>query len=118
MNIKDEKLEVEFLSSGIDRPLQDDLITGLYRIAQELLNNAIKHARADKITLQLIGHASSIILIIEDNGKGFDKRKIVRGLGFNSILARVKALEGLSHIDSWKNKGTTVTIEVPVPLGS
>ena len=69
----------------------------LYRCGQELLNNAIKHARANKIILQLIKHDDSIVLMVEDDGMGFsqdESKKSDDGIGLINIETRVRALNG------------------------
>jgi|GEM_PF-1803646 len=108
-----EKLKVNFYNTGMDRKMAPSLSTELFRIAQELLTNAVKHANATTITLQLIGHEHSIILMIEDDGKGFDSQKKRTGMGINNILMRVKAIKGKVDIDSRVGKATTITVEVP-----
>jgi len=84
----------------------------LYRMAQELLNNAIRHAQATCITLQLLDHEQSIVLMVEDDGRGFDPGGLtLRGL--QQVRSRVSALGGTFLLDTLPEKGTTVTIEIP-----
>ena len=94
-----------------------DLELHLYRCGQELLNNAVKHARAAEIMVQLIKHEHSIVLMVEDDGRGFDqnaKNKENYGIGLTNIDTRVRTLDGEFIIESLDNKGTTVSIEVPL----
>lgn len=89
----------------------------LYRCGQELLNNAIKYSGAGEILLQLIKHENSIILMVEDDGIGFDADESdpdQTGIGLINIDTRVRTLDGEFIIDSAKNRGTTASIEIPL----
>ncbi len=111
------KLKVNFYKSGFGRRFDDIIELGIYRIGQELIHNALKHAGASVINVQLIEHSRSIVLMIEDNGKGFDEKARDpknRGLGLINIESRAKALGGDFFIDSVEGKGVTATIEIPV----
>lgn len=86
----------------------------LYRIAQEALNNTIKHSEASVVKMTLIENQNEINLSIEDNGKGFSidttKRK---GNGLKNMEERVKLLNGTFSIQS-KNEGTALLISIPL----
>ena len=82
----------------------------------ELINNSVKHASANKVTVQLIKYPNYINLTVEDNGKGFDYEKTLeqkKGIGLGNILSRVKYLNGTINLDSSTGKGTTVIIDIP-----
>ncbi|RNL90655.1 sensor histidine kinase [Sinomicrobium pectinilyticum] len=87
----------------------------LYRIMQELVNNAIKHAEASLIYVQLQQVEDKIFLTVEDDGIGFDKDKIAatgkQSAGWTNIRARVEFLHGSLDILSEKGSGTTITVE-------
>ncbi|MBP7388836.1 MAG: hypothetical protein KA841_00450 [Chitinophagales bacterium] len=87
----------------------------VYRIAQELVNNALKHAAASQIIIQLQKNEKHLILTVEDNGKGFDTAilKTEKGSGWKSIESRVNLLKGTINIIS-TIKGTTINIEIPL----
>ncbi len=89
----------------------------VYRIAQELVNNALKHAAAGQIIVQLQINKASITLTVEDNGKGFDKSilKNEKGSGWKSIESRINLLKGTLHIDS-TTQGTLINIEIPIAM--
>lgn len=102
----------------IDNERFDRMIElNLYRIFQELLNNAFKHSDADSIHIQLIKHPSSIVLMVEDNGVGFDyleKIKFPKGMGLLNIDSRTKAINGILTFDSSSKNGVTCIIEIPI----
>ncbi|MDF9796537.1 PAS domain S-box-containing protein [Catalinimonas alkaloidigena] len=109
-------VKVYFQAYQMDKKLDSTQSIGLYRIAQELLNNALKHGKASEINVQLIGHQNSIVLMVEDNGVGFEKNTSSKGngLGLKNIETRVNALNGCSLIDTHASKGTSVTVEIPL----
>jgi len=110
------KLEVNLDIHGVKTRLDEVTEVMLFRIAQELINNVIKHANATQIELQLIAHQKTLILMVEDNGKGIEYPKNSRptkNYGLKNVESRVKALNGLMAMDSIKNRGTIITIEIP-----
>jgi signal transduction histidine kinase len=94
----------------------------LYRIAQEALNNALKHARATKVDILLEYRKEEVVLIIEDNGRGFDlgrklrKKKDGQSLGLIGMRERAALLGGTLVIESSPGAGTTVIARVPMKL--
>ncbi|RNL78052.1 hypothetical protein ED312_19830 [Sinomicrobium pectinilyticum] len=85
----------------------------VYRIVQELVNNALKHAEATHILVQLQQREDMLFLTIEDNGKGFEPETAIHknGLGMSSLKARVELLEGEMEIHSGPGTGTSVSIQ-------
>jgi len=86
----------------------------LYRIAQELTQNALKHASAKNVLLQLIWSAENVQLIVEDDGIGFDAQIAKKGVGLRSIQSRIQYLNGSVDFDSEQGAGTTVTVQAPL----
>jgi len=109
-----------FHTSGITERLDPQIEIGLYRIAQESLNNVAKHAEATEVNLQFIRYPEGIRLVIEDNGKGItEKPDIVRatgkgGMGLVSMRERAASFGGVLTIDSTPKSGTFITIEIPL----
>ena len=101
---------------GLDKPLDDLTENTLYRAIQELLNNAITHARATSIFLQVLRNASEITVMVEDNGRGFEEgsARLFSGGGLNNIRSRVENLHGELFIDTMEHRGTIITIVVPL----
>ncbi|MEJ2413646.1 MAG: sensor histidine kinase [Anaerolineales bacterium] len=94
--------------------LSDRVQDGLYRIAQEALNNALKHAKANQIILNLTGDGSHVVLEIKDDGIGFNPEESVEGggLGLDGIIERAELLGADLTLDSWPERGTTIRVEV------
>lgn len=88
----------------------------LYRIIQELVNNALKHADATQILVLLQQRDGILFITVEDDGKGFDvsKSEIKNGSGIANLKARAEFLNATIDIQSSSQTGTTVTIECPV----
>ena len=87
----------------------------MYRVFQELLNNILKHAQTTKVDLQLINNTSSLTIMLEDNGVGFDYNQIMnsnKGIGINNIITRLSFINGEICFDTQKNMGTTINIEI------
>ena len=104
------------LQVSLDADLPPEVENGLYRIAQEALNNSLKHAEATKISISLKTRDGYVEMEITDNGKGFEPEVIhdVGGLGLISIRERVEALHGEVSIISKPREGTAVRISLPV----
>lgn len=86
----------------------------LYRIAQEALTNAVKHARAEKVIVRLFTEHDHFRLEVRDDGRGFDPAAAAQsgGLGLRSIEERVQRIHGQLTIDSKPGEGTTLRVEV------
>ena len=85
----------------------------LYRIIQELSTNTIKHAEATQLDINLNVYESSVNIIIEDNGKGFEPEQLkTPGMGLNTIEERVEELGGTFDIDAKLGRGSTFIINV------
>jgi len=89
------------------------LANHLFRIAQEGVNNAVKHAGASRITLSLADHGSGFELCICDDGKGFRRRAKHSGLGLHIMQYRADAMKGTLRIGPGANGGTRVECVVP-----
>jgi signal transduction histidine kinase len=94
--------------------LPDNQKLMLFRIIQEQLNNIVKHAGATLVKIVLKNNKPPLTLEIVDNGKGFDVKKIRRGLGLTNIRNRVELFGGKMDIVTSEGKGCTVKITVPV----
>jgi PAS domain S-box-containing protein len=108
------------VSGLLDERLASDLETTLYRIAQEALNNAAKYSRARHVEVLLERRSDSVLLVIEDDGIGFDADGGARGRGFGLVGMQERAalVGGTLEIESSPGKGTTVLVRIAVPEGA
>lgn len=107
------QLETKLQILGLERRLPEDMEVAVYRICQELVQNVIKHAAATSVRIQVIDHGDSLNVMVEDNGRGMQKREVVRGFGFSTIQAKVDLFKGTFDIDSQPGKGTIVLVDLP-----
>jgi PAS domain S-box-containing protein len=111
---------VDFYSAGLDEVRLDfDTEINLYRMIQEALNNIKKHAAAEYVTVRLIASFPKIILRLEDDGKGFDRKEQLitalneKRMGLRSMEERATLLNGSFRIQSRPMEGTKILVEVP-----
>lgn len=97
----------------VPAPLEE----ALYRIAQEALNNSLKHAKATKETVRIFVKDENIILEVVDDGRGFDTEAIEHrgGMGLLNMGERARHVGGSFSIESTIGKGTIVKVSVPLP---
>src|SRR6476661_2348355 len=114
----DDRLKVQLEVVGLDKGgrLDPTVENVLFRVIQELVQNIVKHARATQITLQLIRSESELVVMVEDNGVGFDPAALGEdaGIGLRNIERRMAYLGGRADFDAAPGRGTTVTLEVPL----
>ena len=102
---------------SIDTFLTKDVSLHLYRIIQEILSNIVKHSDTKSASILIQKEAQNITVIIEDKGKGFnflEKYKSAKSLGMKTLLERAKIIESEIKINSILEKGTTVTLHIPI----
>jgi len=113
-----------FQAHKVDKRLDPETETALYRIAQEALNNIIKHSKATEFSLQIVKHPGFIRLMVEDDGIGFDQNNIPgkslqkHRMGLINMSERTFALNGKFVIDSRKGRGTEIIVEIPMEDGN
>ncbi len=96
---------------GLEKRMEASTEVVVYRIVQELLNNAVKHSGASVILAQVMRQENNLTITVEDNGKGFDMQTILPGAGLKNIRSRVDYLKGQLDIQSEPGKGTSVHID-------
>jgi signal transduction histidine kinase len=110
-------LKVRFKNIGFreGERLPEEIETSLYRIIQEALTNAVRHAKASRVDVILERQDEMIVVIVEDNGAGFDTDLIQRSghLGLLGMQERAQMLLGELHIESKPGEGTTILVEIP-----
>ena len=102
---------VKFHYFGKQERLQDKLEIMIYRCIHELVNNALKHAQASQINVQLLQEDTRISFTVQDDGKGFDQATTPEGMGLQNIRQRVDAFQGKMEIYS-SDQGTEIHVEI------
>ncbi|GAB2826138.1 hypothetical protein GCM10027043_29630 [Ferruginibacter profundus] len=108
-------LQVSYQSIGLENVMIDQTVAiTIYRIVQELINNTMKHAAAKTALVQVSKTNNQLTVTVEDDGKGFDTAILNRsgGIGWSNIQNRVEFLKGNLDVQSGKEKGTSVHIEI------
>jgi len=105
-----EIINIHVDDAGFTTALKKTQQYALYRICQELINNTIKHAEAKNIYISIIYRDDKVILLYEDDGKGFDYLFIKRGYGLSNIEAHIHAIKAELNIDTETGRGLAATI--------
>ena len=106
-------LTLNFQVRGSEDPGNAEWETMLFRIAQEALNNTIKHARATAVTIELTIETDWAKLELRDNGEGFDIEGCIRGMGMTNMRMRATKLGGELAIETSPGTGTMVRATLP-----
>ena len=114
VRISDQGLETHVEIYGQEFKLTDSIQIMIYRIIQELAHNAVKHAFAKELLLQLLFGDDNLSISVEDNGRGFDPNNVEEGLGLHSTRSRVRYLQGTIEISTNDGKGTAIQIDIPL----
>ena len=95
--------------------LKPEIEIQIFRIAQELINNILKYAEASEVQIQLMKEEDVFTMMVEDNGKGFDKEILntTSGNGWYNINSRLKLISGEVEIDTRPGSGTVITLIIP-----
>jgi len=109
---RSKEIESEVIIHGVDNRINTTTGTEICKILAVLLHNVRKHAKASKISVDITRVSDELVIIVEDDGIGFNASK--EGLGLRSVKARVRDLKGTIAIDSKINAGTTVIVNVPL----
>ena len=109
-----DNINYAFDSFGTEKNVQIPVKIALYRIAQELIQNIIKHSQAKQVDFQLVFKDQSVILRCEDAGIGFNDQKEKTGIGLINLHSRVESIQGEIDIETKPNSGTCVTIKTPL----
>ena len=109
-------IDIEFHQYGDLPDIQSEYELMLYRIIQELSQNAIKHSKASHVLVQLNCSINILSLTVEDNGVGFrEEYSKAKGIGIKNIRSRVVSLNGVMEINSKGGVGSTIYIEFDIP---
>lgn len=93
--------------------LPESVDIALYRVAQEAINNAVKHSRASKLNISLTEFEDRVSLFLKDNGQGFDSSTVKEGNGLRNMRERVTMENGIFELNS-DEQGTSIEVEIPL----
>jgi signal transduction histidine kinase len=99
-----------------EEPSSEDVSLCLYRVAQESLNNALKHARTSIVAVTLTRLQNMFYMTIQDSGVGFDSSSSSQGLGLASMSERLRLVNGQFRLHSVPGRGTEIWVSVPDQL--
>ena len=108
------KLDTIIIGFEDDKKYPAAFLNNIYRIAQELVHNILKHAQATNATLELVEHEHHIAIIVEDNGIGIEDYGVAKGKGLVSIKSKIAYLNGKIEIMKKNDSGTLIVIELNV----
>lgn len=109
------KINISIVHTNCDEYLlTDKLKLTLFRITQEQMNNIIKHAAADKVYISLEQNEEEIVLVIKDDGNGFDPTSKRNGVGIRNIISRAELSKGTVNIQSQPGEGCELTVRFPL----
>jgi signal transduction histidine kinase len=110
-------IPVSFRAIGLDAGLPDDVALCVFRVAQEALQNAVKHSGADMLEVEVSGADAKLTLRVADNGIGFSPVVLAgAGLGLHTMRERVEAIGGRLAIEPAPPQGTVIEAVAPMPL--
>ena len=110
-------IQYEFEHHNVDdRRFDQRIEVSLYRICQELVNNIIKHSEAKAVSVQLLASKAHLVLVVEDNGKGFEFENSEKrnGIGLMNISTRAQSVNGEVNYQPSTKQGTVATVRVPL----
>jgi len=108
------KTKILFYTYNLDKRVGGVVGEEARLIVQEAITNALKHAKASEISVQINQIEGILGIIIEDNGIGFDPQKVIKGIGLRSIEERCMKLNGTVSFETGQGAGTTIFIDIPI----
>ncbi len=112
-------LRVSFEATGGGRPLPVRVEASLYRIAQEAVINAVRHAAARRVDVRLVATPDRVQLVVEDDGRGFDPSQVPKGhYGLIGLNERARLLDGHMNLESSPGAGTRLEVVIPLKVVS
>jgi two-component system NarL family sensor kinase len=115
--IESDDFHVELVTIGFDGKLTGGEALTMYRVAQEALTNVVKHAEAKNVTVRIIRGYPDLMMVIEDDGRGFTpggEESRGKGLGIINMRERLRGMGGSFRIISAPGKGTRIRASIPM----
>jgi signal transduction histidine kinase len=115
-SLNSPELTIDFQAFNIETNIAPDMQVTIFRIVQELLTNAVRHARATRVLVQCSQNENRFYITVEDNGIGFNNASTLssKGIGLTNVKNRVDYLKGNLDIETNPGQGTTINIEFNV----
>lgn len=123
-SLQSQGINVSAQFKGTDRRFPPEIEVTLFRVAQGIIGNIMKHSNAKNASISLDCDADRCVLQIEDDGRGFDVTKLTkvdpsgRGAGLFTMKERVKLVGGSCRVESRPGQGTRVTVNIPLPANT
>jgi signal transduction histidine kinase len=108
---KKHGVAVELTANTVEEPLDEDLALCFFRVAQEALNNSLKHSGSTRVEVSLTAIDGTLRMTVKDYGVGFDSSAPANGLGLATMLERMRLVEGKLRVRSKLGAGTELTAE-------
>ncbi len=115
MTRSETKVTLQFYGSDKDIDIHQQVT--IYRVVQELISNAIKHAKATEVLVQYMREGNNVDITVEDNGIGIEKEVLENkgsGMGLSNLRTRVAYLKGVLDFHTEQNEGTTVNVHINI----
>jgi two-component system, NarL family, sensor histidine kinase DevS len=109
----DARIDLAHPSGRSSTRLEPEVTTTIYRLVQEALTNATKHAGAERVTVEIVEEGPTVTVAISDDGSGFERADVSRGFGLVGMEERVALVGGTLVVDSKPGSGTRVRAELP-----
>lgn len=109
-------LKFSFDHQFAEIPFRKETAIHIYRLLQEVLNNAVKHANATEISIRMYEEKKQYCIDVRDNGAGFDQQEAIgrtKGLGLQNIIRRTEILKGKVYLETAPGKGTSYHFSIP-----
>ncbi|MCF8368138.1 MAG: sensor histidine kinase [Bacteroidales bacterium] len=113
-SLKYSDIEYRFENFKAEGRFNEKIELSIYRICQELINNVVKHSGAKFVSVQLLRNNNNLVLILEDNGKGFKPEEKRDGIGLLNIASRIDTVNGEINYEPSPGSGTVATVRVPL----
>lgn len=111
------EIKIHVIADNVKRYTQGVEVK-VFNIIQELINNVLKHSKANKTYVLMEGKEENLFIVVKDNGVGFQVEESKDGIGLNQIKARIKMMNGTFNIESGSKTGTKISIDIPVIINN
>ena len=86
----------------------------MFRVIQEATNNAIKHSQASSVKVSIQSENNMLMIVIKDNGRGFDQNKVSNGFGLSNMQLNIQEIGGEYSLETESGQGTKIRVKFPL----